>query len=302
MLSIAVDPADGTLLRRRPGLLPAPAGRAKTPETATGNIKTPKGSGTLTKDVVAALHRRRHDHRVRPLRRGGTLPAVLGPGQVDRRGRDLEPVSGLGEADYHEIEVDGDRILALRYEDPEMVQISSDGGKTWDTREAPSVAAPIDIAVNPGNPDQWAVSTDQGTFISANGGKSWRQWDTTFGPRIAWVKPDALYLAGKDGKVKVSPDAGRTWNDAGSIGAGPKELTPAPRASSTPRSRAARSAARPTAARPGPRSSSSAERSGYPPVETLGSPVVFCVTVVTLPSAALIASTSCLSVVSSPIT
>ena len=26
-------------------------------------------------------------------------------------------------------------------------------------------------------------------------------------------------------KVKVSPDAGRTWNDAGSIGAGPKELT-----------------------------------------------------------------------------
>ena len=87
------------------------------------------------------------------------------------------------------------------------------------------MAAPIDIAVNPGNPDQWAVSTDQGTFISANGGQSWRQWDTTFGPRIAWVKPDALYLAGKDGKVKVSPDAGKTWQEAGSIGAGPKELT-----------------------------------------------------------------------------
>ena len=77
----------------------------------------------------------------------------------------------------------------------------------------------------PGHPDQWAVSTDQGTFISANGGQSWRQWDTTFGPRIAWVKPDALYLAGKDGKVKVSPDAGKTWQEAGSIGAGPKELT-----------------------------------------------------------------------------
>jgi len=58
---------------------------------------------------------------------------------------------------------------------------------------------------------------------TANG--SWRQWDTTFGPRIAWVKPDALYLAGKDGKVKVSPDAGKTWQEAGSIGAGPKELT-----------------------------------------------------------------------------
>ena len=91
------------------------------------------------------------------------------------------------------------------------------------------MAAPIDIAVNPGNPDQWAVSTDQGTFISANGGKSWRQWDTTFGPRIAWAKPDALYLAGKDGKVKMSPDAGKTWQDVGTIGAGPKELTVGPK-------------------------------------------------------------------------
>ena len=136
---------------------------------------------------------------------------MLGLVKSTDEGETWEPISGLGEADYHEIEIDGDRILALRYEDPGMIQISSDGGKTWDTREAPSVAAPIDIAVNPGNRDQWAVSTDQGTFISANGGKSWRQWDTTFGPRIAWVKPDALYLAGKDGKVKVSPDAGRTW-------------------------------------------------------------------------------------------
>jgi photosystem II stability/assembly factor-like uncharacterized protein len=224
VLSIAVDPADGTLLagggpafyRLEPG--------AKQPETATGTIKTPKGSGTLTKDVVARFT---SDGTIIASGHSGeaTLPAVLGLVKSTDEGETWEPISGLGEADYHEIEVDGNRILALRYEDPGMIQISNDGGKTWDTREAPSVAAPIDIAVNPGNPDQWAVSTDQGTFISANGGKSWRQWDTTFGPRIAWVKPDALYLAGKDGKVKVSPDGGRTWQDAGSIGAGPKELT-----------------------------------------------------------------------------
>ena len=224
VLSIAVDPADGTLLagggpafyRLEPG--------AKTPETATGNIKTPKGSGTLTKDVVVRFT---GDGTIIASGHSGeaSLPAVLGLVKSTDEGETWEPISGLGEADYHEIEIDGDRILALRYEDPGMIQISSDGGATWDTREAPSVAAPIDIAVNPGNKDQWAVSTDQGTFISANGGKSWRQWDTTFGPRIAWVKPDALYLAGKDGKVKVSPDAGRSWNDAGSIGAGPKELT-----------------------------------------------------------------------------
>jgi photosystem II stability/assembly factor-like uncharacterized protein len=224
VLSIAVDPADGTLLagggpafyRIKPG--------AKQPEAAKGAIKTTKGSGTLTKDVVARFTA---DGTIIASGHSGeaTLPPVLGLVKSTDEGETWEPISGLGEADYHEIEIDGDRILALRYEDPGMIQISSDGGKTWETREAPSVAAPIDIAVNPGNRDQWAVSTDQGTFISANGGKSWRQWDTTFGPRIAWARPDALYLAGKDGKVKVSPDAGRTWNEAGSIGAGPKELT-----------------------------------------------------------------------------
>src|SRR3954453_13468506 len=222
--SIAIDPGDGTLLagggpklyRLEPG--------AKAPETAAGTIRTAKGSGTRTKDVVARFT---PDGTIIASGHSGeaALPSVLGLVKSTDEGETWESISGLGEADYHEIEIDGNRILALRYEDPGMIQISSDGGRTWDTREAPSVAAPIDIAVDPGNRDRWAVSTDQGTFISANGGRSWRQWDTTFGPRLAWVRPDALYVAGKDGKVKVSPDAGRTWSEAGSIGAGPKELT-----------------------------------------------------------------------------
>jgi photosystem II stability/assembly factor-like uncharacterized protein len=228
VLSIAIDPADGTLLagggpafyRVKPG--------GKTPETAAGNISTPKGRGTLTKDVVARFTA---DGTIIASGHSGeaALPAVLGLVKSTDEGETWEPVSGLGEADYHEIEIDGNRILALRYEEPGRIPLSTDGGRTWETREAPSVAAPIDIAVNPGNRDQWAVSTDQGTFISANGGKSWRQWDTTFGPRIAWVKPDALYLAGKDGKVKVSPDAGKTWKEVGTIGAGPKEQTFSPK-------------------------------------------------------------------------
>ena len=252
-LSIAIDPADGTLLagggpafyRLKPG--------AKAPETAAGNIKTAKGKGTLTRDVVVRFAA---DGTIIASGHSGeaALPPVLGLVKSTDEGETWQPISGLGKADYHEIEIDGDRILALRYEDPGMIQISSDGGKTWETREAPSVAAPIDIAVNPGNPDQWAVSTDQGTFISANGGKSWRQWDTTFGPRIAWVKPDALYLAGKDGKVKMSPDAGKTWQDVGTIGAGPKELTVSPKGELYASVAGGEIRRSPTAARPGRRS------------------------------------------------
>ena len=86
-----------------------------------------------------------------------------------------------------------------------MIQVSDDGGKTWDTREAPSVAAPIDVAVNPGNPKVWAVSTDQGVFVSQNEGRSWRQRDTTFGARIVWAAPDARYAAIRE-RMVTDPD------------------------------------------------------------------------------------------------
>jgi photosystem II stability/assembly factor-like uncharacterized protein len=201
---------------------------AKAPETAAGNLSTPSGKGTLTRDVVVRFAA---DGTIIASGHSGeaALPPVLGLVKSTDEGETWQSISGLGKADYHEIELAGNRIFALRNEDPGMIQISADGGKTWESREAPSVAAPIDVAVNPGNPDQWAVSTDQGTFISANGGKSWRQWDTTFGPRIAWAKPDALYLAGKDGKVSKSADAGKSWQDVGTIGSGPRELTVSPK-------------------------------------------------------------------------
>ena len=41
--------------------------------------------------------------------------------------------------------------------------------------------------------------------------------------------PDALYAAGKDGKVKQSTDSGASWQEVGSIGAGPKELIVSPK-------------------------------------------------------------------------
>jgi photosystem II stability/assembly factor-like uncharacterized protein len=227
IVSIAIDPADGTLLAGSgPAFYRLPPGTEK-PELAKGALSTPKGSGTLTKDVVVRFEKpgtiiaSGHSGQA-------ALPPVLGILRSTDFGDTWEPISGLGEADYHEIEISGNRIFALRNEDPGMIQVSDDGGKTWETVEAPSVAAPIDVSVNPADPKTWAVSTDQGVFVSANEGKSWRQRDTTFGARIAWGEA-ALYAAGKDGKVKTSTDSGGSWQDVGSIGAGPKELIVGPK-------------------------------------------------------------------------
>lgn len=228
IVSIAIDPADGTLFAGSgPAFYRLPPG-AKEPETAKGALATPKGAGTLTKDVVVRVEKPGTIIASGHSAQAG-LPPVLGIVRSTDKGETWQPISGLGEADYHEIEVVDDRIFALRNEDPGMIQVSDDGGKTWKTVEAPSVAAPIDVSVNPGDPKVWAVSTDQGIFVSQNEGRSWRQRDTTFGARIAWGAPDALYAAGKDGKVKRSADGGGSWQEVGTIGAGPKELIVSPK-------------------------------------------------------------------------
>src|SRR5262249_44114879 len=102
------------------------------------------------------------------------------------------------------------------------IQVSKDGGASWEARTPP--AAPIDVVVNPGDPEQWAVSTEQGTFISSNAGGSWRPRDTTFGARLVWPAKDALYSVDRNGKVGVSPAAGRSGQDRGAVGGLPSEV------------------------------------------------------------------------------
>jgi hypothetical protein len=80
------------------------------------------------------------------------------------------------------------------------------------------------VVVNPGDAEQWAVSTEQGTFVSSNAGRSWRPRDTTFGARLVWPSRDALYSVDRNGKVRVSADGGRKWDDRGEVGGLPSEL------------------------------------------------------------------------------
>jgi photosystem II stability/assembly factor-like uncharacterized protein len=223
--SVDVDPSDGSLLIGSSiGTYRLPAGAEKA-EPVASTMAAGGRSGPLNDlvvrfagpdDVLASGHSR-----------GGTLPVNIGLVRSADDGRTWEPVSGLDEADYHDLEIAGERIVALRV-DKLDVQVSHDGGRTFKEQAAPAAARALDIAVNPGDPEQWAVGTEQGTFISTNSGGSWRQRDTTSGARVAWVRPDALYSAGLDGKVRLSGDGGRSWREVGTVGAGPKDFTAGP--------------------------------------------------------------------------
>jgi hypothetical protein len=224
--SIAVDPSDGALLvgAGDAGFYRVPADGK--PQRVDATMTAPQGTSPV-EDLVVRFSEPGvllgSGHSIE-----ATLPVNIGLASSTDQGKTWTPVSGIGKADYHELELHQGRLFGLRTDAPGSIQISADGGKTFETREAPAESPPIDIAVNPDDPEHWAVSNKSGVFISTNGGRSWRQRDATFGARLVWAQKDALYGIGLDGTVRHSPDGGATWSKTGSLGAGAKEVTAGP--------------------------------------------------------------------------
>jgi hypothetical protein len=215
--SVTVDPGDGTIMiGSGPALYRAAPGE-KEAEKLTGSIDGGTVSGNLVvrfagpDDLLASGHPQE-----------GNLPENLGLIRSKDHGESWTAVDGVEQADYHELEIVGDQLIAVEAESPE-IKVSRDGGRSWETRTPPD--APIDVVVNPGDPDHWAVSTEQGTFVSTNGGQSWRPRDTTFGARLIWPSEDSLYSVDRNGMIRVSKDGGSSFTDRGEVGGLPSEVT-----------------------------------------------------------------------------
>lgn len=227
--SLAARPGDGELLIGSTEGTFRMAKGAQAPTELEPSLSAPgKGEGPLLDLVIrytgpTSLLASGHS-------KGGTLPLNVGLVRSPDDGKTWQAVSGIGEIDYHDLEViDEQRVVALRTDDPNSVQVSTDGGKTFESRAAPAAAATTDITVNPDDPTQWAVGTEQGTWLSTNEGRSWRQRDTTAKARVSWAGPGKLYSAGLDGKIRLSTDDGKTFDEVGgSAGGGPKDFLAAP--------------------------------------------------------------------------
>lgn len=215
--SVTVDPGDGTMLiGTGPALFRLASGQ-KEASRIVGTLPGGAVSGNLVVrfagagDLLASGHPQE-----------GSLPENLGLIRSADHGDTWERVEGP-EGDYHELEVAGDLLVGVNAESPD-IQVSRDGGATWETRTPP--AAPIDVVVDPDDPSRWAVSTEQGTFVSGDGGGSWRPRDTTFGARLVWS--DALYSVDRNGVVSASRDGGRSFKRRGEIGGLPSEVSAGP--------------------------------------------------------------------------
>ena len=149
------------------------------------------------------------------------LPPFLGLIRSGDAGRSWDPVSLLGDADFHVLEAQGQHVYGAGSDfgtRAEQLLVSDDGGKQWDERTLPGSL--LALAIRPGNPGEVVASGEAQLYASPDGGSKWRPVAGEPG-LLAWPAQDRLFALGFDGTLRRSADAGRSWEAAGSLGGEP---------------------------------------------------------------------------------
>ena len=148
------------------------------------------------------------------------LPPLLGLIRSHDGGRSWQPVSLLGEADFHVLRAAGRRIYGFDATQGRLM-VSSDGGQHWEQRRPP--APLVDLAINPQDPDHIVASGESGLFVSRDAGATWRPLDAERAGLLAWTDGGVVLVA-PSGTVQRSRDDGRSFESVGKIGGRPAAL------------------------------------------------------------------------------
>jgi hypothetical protein len=215
--SVDVNPADDTVwLSTNTGLWRVPP-EGREPEQITGTLE---GQGISPELVIRFRGADRLIASGHPPAES-TLPPALGLIESDDAGETWSEISGLGQTDFHSIQLSGDAIVAGVFQ-AAAASISDDGGETFEERRTPDPL--VDLEADPENPERLVASTQQGVIGSADGGQTWRELDRIPNVRFTWPEPDALYRIDPGGPVEFSPDGGQSWEDRGSTGGEPQAM------------------------------------------------------------------------------
>jgi photosystem II stability/assembly factor-like uncharacterized protein len=209
---LGVNPADGALfVATHTGLFRAPRGELRAERVADRYQDTMGFTVTGPDRFLGSGHPDGRDK----------LPPFLGLIRSADAGRTWEPVSLMGERDFHVLEAAGDRIYGYGSDfDSQRASllVSDDGGRSWTERDPPEPLAAL--AIDPQDPQRVVAAGENGTYLSSDGGAAWRTLSSE-GGLLAWTGADALFVVGFDGAVARSRDAGRTWEPVGEFGGPP---------------------------------------------------------------------------------
>ena len=152
------------------------------------------------------------------------LPPLLGLIESTDKGRSWEPISLLGEADFHVLRSVNERVYGYDSSNDRLM-MSADAGRTWEEAERP--APLVDLAADPKDSLHVIASgvsdLDQGLYESGDGGRNWERIGDPVG-LLAWPAHDRLFLVDGGGGVFLSMNAGRRFERRGEIGGQPAAL------------------------------------------------------------------------------
>jgi photosystem II stability/assembly factor-like uncharacterized protein len=143
----------------------------------------------------------------------GLAPRLSGFIRSESAGRSWRTVSLEGEASFHALDFEHAAVYGYESES-KTFRVSTDNARNWDTRSEPP-AELIDVAVDSASADTvLATTSESALLLSADGGRSWSavngstpvQW-------IEWPETGVLWGFGPAGRVMLSGDSGRSWEE-----------------------------------------------------------------------------------------
>ena len=147
------------------------------------------------------------------------LPPHLGLIESLDAAQTWKPLSLLGEADFHALEVKHGRIYG--YDATSSTFMVSDDGRAW---QRLAVVALVDFTVSPSQPGVVVGTSEQGLVRSDDGGKGFAA--VARSPRLVFIDwtTGGLYGVDASGVVWTSTDGGTAWERTGDLGSRPGAL------------------------------------------------------------------------------
>jgi hypothetical protein len=132
-------------------------------------------------------------------------------------GRTWEPLSLLGEADFHALQVTRGRVYGYDATGGRFM-VTSDR-RRWQVRSELELTS---FAVSPADRELVVAATEGGMVRSRDGGRRWQPIRGPAGLLLDWERPDLLWVITDDGQLWRSTDPGASWRQAGKINGQPE--------------------------------------------------------------------------------
>ena len=153
---------------------------------------------------------------------GQSLPPLLGLIRSSDDGQSWQPVSLLGQADFHVLRARKSAVYGYDAASGRLLA-SRDRGDSWRRRKTPSEL--LDLAIHPRRPTTIIASGIRAVFGSNNGGRGWQPMPVAPPGLLAWPSAKTIYSVDISGAVWRSRDGGGTFDETGTVGGEPAALT-----------------------------------------------------------------------------